>query len=151
MKCFVTTLALISLPVMACPDLVGTYKVCRNLTYNNVEAKDLKVTQKIEKGVTVYTFTSTDSDNNETQTETFRADGKTIIRSEVDRETGSKMSLATTVTCTNDRLVTKMVLKVDNELLSDITTTYNKRANLLGQWVKGSNMGEDMDEIINCE
>jgi len=146
------TLIFFSAQAFACPKLTGTYATCTNTTYSKPVAYDLEITQKVVGKVNVYSLTSTDPLTKERETETYYANGQTVITSETDPESGSVVSLATSVTCFGKELKTQMTLTYDGEIFSQIQTSLTKVGNQLVQRISGTNLGrnEDFQEII-CE
>lgn len=137
--------------LLTCPNLTGKFATCRSLSGNIAATTDLVVTQVPKNGATLYTLTSTDSTTQERESETYLADGKTHTQTETDPDTGDIVSLATTISCTANEVIGKMVLKYDREIYTTITTTLSKSGNTLTQTMKGKSMDEEVNETIICE
>lgn len=155
MRTLILGLALVSTSAFAqdfaaCPNLAGKYAACRDQA-GRPGSKDIVITQTLKNGITTYTLASTDASTNERETETFRADGKTVVRSEKDPETGAVFALATTVRCAGNNVIMDMKVTYGNEELSNVTTTVARVGTQLTQVTKGSSMGESVDETMVCE
>jgi len=141
-----------SAQVFACPKLTGKYATCTNTNYSKPVAFDLEITQKVVGKINVYSLTSTDPITKERETETYYANGETVISSETDPETGSVASLSTTVTCFGKELKTQMTLTYDGEIFSQIQTSLTKVGNQIIQRITGFNLGrEESTQEIICE
>ncbi|HXH73484.1 MAG TPA: hypothetical protein VNJ08_00865 [Bacteriovoracaceae bacterium] len=137
--------------LLACPDLTGKYATCRSTTGNSTGASDLEVSQVIKNGASEYTISSIDSSSHERESLSYRADGKTHVQTETDPDSGTILSLATTVTCVGKELRSKMVLTYGGEIYSTLTTKITREGKTLTQVVKGLNMGENINETIVCD
>lgn len=152
MRFFALTVLLLSTSAMACPDLSGKYASCRSETGTSAGSSNVTVTQKLENRVTVITMTSTDNDTHEETTETYRADGKTVVARQTDPSSGMTAELATTVTCNaNTSLDIKMKLSVQGEELAVINSSVTKSGKTLRMVSKSVSMGEVTNETIICE
>lgn len=135
--------------VFACPDLSGKYAKCR--TEGEEARSRLEVSQKTKWGVTTYTLVSIDASTNESETETYRADGKTQVSSERDPETGATVSLATTVACVANTVKADMILTYEDEVYSKVTTTFNKDGNKFVQQVNEDHGNGPQVYTVICE
>lgn len=143
---FITTSAL------ACPDLSGTYAVCRSQTGNGSDSTDMVITQSVTNKITTYTVTSTDAETNERTTETLKADGKTVTASETDPESGITIQLSTNVACNgNKALNINMKVIFNGEVASHVTTTVSKSGKTMTMVTKGTSMDEEINETVICE
>lgn len=150
------TLALIALvastSAFACPDLAGTYAVCRSQTGNSAGSTNMVITQTTANKVTTYSVTSTDAETNERATETFKADGKTVSNTQTDPDSGITLQLATTVSCVATSAVKiNMVVKFNGEQAANIVQTISKSGKTLTMVATGNNMGEEINETVICE
>ncbi len=150
------TLALIALvastSAFACPDLSGKYAVCRSQTGNSSGSTDMVITQTTANKVTTYSVTSTDAETNERNTETFKADGKTVSNTQTDPDSGMTLQMATTVSCVSTTAVKiNMIVNFNGEQAANIVQTISKSGKTLTMKATGNNMGEEINETVICE
>ena len=152
MRTLAIALALISSSAFACPDLSGKYAVCRSQTGNSAGSTDMVITQTTANRVTTYTVASTDVETNERETETFKADGKTVSNTQTDPDSGMTLSIATTASCIGTSAVKiNMVVKFNGEVAANVVQQVSKAGKTLTMKTTGSNMGEEINETVICE
>lgn len=143
-------LALISFPVMACPNLVGVYKICHSST-NQESVTSISIEQKIVNKYNQYIITTHDSEGKNARIEKYTADGKTKIATDTDADTGISMSTRTLTTCKDNILNIKMDATLDGQAFANITIKASKENNQLIQIFSGISMGEAVNDTIACE
>lgn len=152
MRTLVIVALALSTSAFACPDLAGQYAVCRSQTGNSAGSTDMVITQTTANKITTYTVTSTDSDTNERNTESFKADGKTVSNTQTDPDSGITLQMATTVSCVADSAVKiNMVVNFNGQPAANIVQTISKSGKTLTMKATGDNMGEQINETIICE
>ncbi len=141
-----------SLNIFACPKLSGKYSRCFDARTLNPINVNLEISQKVVNKITIFTVKSTDPHSQETSTEEYRADGKTIIQSERDPETGSTISLETTIGCDGDILKSLIELKQDGQIFSRLLTSLTKiNLQLIQTSVGTDENGEEQETQVICE
>lgn len=152
MRTLALALIALSSSAFACPDLAGTYAVCRSQTGNTAGSTNMVITQATANKVTTYSVTSTDADTNERTTETFKADGKTVSNTQTDPDSGITLQLATTISCVSTSAVKiNMIVNFNGEQAANIVQTISKSGKTLTMKTTGNNMGEEMNETVICE
>lgn len=142
---------LVSTSAFACPNLTGTYATCRSTTGATSGSTNLVVTQKIQNKVTVYTVTSTDDETQQRTTETYKADGKTVVETETSPDFGT-VEFATTATCNAQKsLDIKVKFSMNSEEFALVTSSISKNNNKITMTTKTQSMGEEQKETVICE
>lgn len=144
-------LAVISLPVFACPQLSGTYKACKTNSAAGTDVTQIVIEQKVINKVMNYTFTTNEVESEEERTEKYIADGKIKISTETDQDTGITIKTTTSTTCSGDMLKIKMDAKVDSEEFANVVIQISKVGTQLVQSFSGISMGEPVSETVICE
>jgi hypothetical protein len=143
-------LSWVSLPAIACPNLVGNYKICRSSTDPD-SLSSISVEQSIVNKYNQYTFTTYDSEGKKARVEKYIADGKTKVATDTDADTGITMSTRTLTTCKDNYLNIKMDATLDSAPFANITIKASKDNNQLIQVFSGVSMGEPVSDRIICE
>lgn len=150
MKLSILFLVFVSFPALACPNLVGIYKICHSSSDQNA-VFEMTVEQKIVNKYNQYTITTHDSEGKKARVEKYIADGKTKVASETDVDTGITMSTRTLTTCKGNFLNIKMDATLDSEEFANITIQASKENNQMVQVFSGLSMGEPVNDRIVCE
>jgi hypothetical protein len=151
MRSSLALLAFISLPVLACPNLAGTYKSCQTSGAEGTSVAQIVIEQKIINNVTQFTFTTSEIETNEDRIEKYTADGKLKVSTETDQDSGVTIRTSTTTSCVGDVLKIKMNAKMDSEEFANITIQTLKVGNQLKQTFSGISLGETVSETVICE
>jgi hypothetical protein len=109
------------------------------------------VAQKLQGNVTIYTISSTDAQTHERTTEIFKADGRPVIKTERDPDSGVTIKQTMTVTCNGQILTAKFLVTFQNQVLSNLTSTMKKENNKLIQKLSGNVLDSSMNETMICE
>jgi hypothetical protein len=142
---------LISSSALACPDLSGTFAVCRSLVTNSTDMYDMTLSQSVSNGVTTYTMKSQDLMGN-TIEETYKADGKTVTVTETDLDTGMLISLSTRASCQGTRALNiDMNLTFAGENAAKLNVVISKIGNKVTMVTTGTEMGETANDTVICE
>lgn len=147
MRSLVLASLFVSASAMACPDLSGTYPVCRSNTNSNPD-QNMVISQSVVDGVTVYSTTSTDSETGDVTTDTLAADGKEVVETSPD---GLPITLKYTASCTENALVMNLGMAIGADSIGTITASVTKEGNALVTRTTGTVMGEDVSEETICE
>jgi hypothetical protein len=150
MRFLALTAVLFSFSSMACPNLAGEYLSCRSLTGSTEAPVNMKITQKLDGGVTIYDVTSTDSETNDSSTESYRADGKMYSSTTVDPDFGTMVQSMTT-TCKKDSVSIVGKITMSGQVAVTFTLEQKKINGQLISTMKGQMMGEDLADTIVCE
>lgn len=143
-------LAFVSLPVLACPNLAGTYKVCHSSTGHNTMT-EITVEQKIVNKYYQYTLTMQDAEGKNVRVEKYTADGKTKIATDTDSDTGITIKTETLTSCQDNVLNIKMDATLDSEAFANVSIKATKDGNQLTQVFSGMSMGEPVNDTIFCQ
>lgn len=142
---------LISVSAFACPDLSGTYTVCRSQTGNTSGSTDMVITQAIQNKVTHYSITSTDPDTNERKTEVYKADGKLVSETVTDPDSGMSLTMSSMVKCVNNTVSLNMKVAMGGQQVANVTSVLSKSGKQLTTKTTGTNFGETVSETVICE
>src|SRR5688500_16803360 len=126
MRSIALCLSLLSIPALACPELEGTYAVCRSQTGNSSGSANLIVKRSIQNGVTVYTAVSTDNESQETTESVYIADGKTRKTVEADPQTGMEIETTTKVKCAGKVMKVDVVMKLEDFPMITMSSSIHK-------------------------
>ncbi len=148
MRLIASALFLFSWTVSACPNLSGTYALCQS---SEGRTRDYVVTQKIINRATVYTMTGTSLENEDRTTETIRADGKVVVESGVDPETGMKWRQEKTGWCEGNSLRIRLRSLFDNEVIASIDSTVSRTGARLVTVTTGTVLDEPVNTESVCE
>ncbi len=148
MRLIAFALFFISWTTYACPNLSGTYALCKS---SAGDSRNFVVTQNIVNRVTVYTLTGTNLETGDRTTETIRADGKIIVESGVDPETGMKWRQETTGWCEGSALKTRIRGLLDNEVVTNMESSMTRSGPRLITVTKGTVMDETFNSESVCE
>jgi hypothetical protein len=150
MKLLFLVAIIFSLPVSACPNLSGIYKICKSSNGQNSMAS-ITIEQKIINKYNQYTLTIQESEDREVRIEKYTADGKTKVASDTDAETGITIRTETLTTCKDNVLNIKMNATLDAEAFANVTIKMTKLGNQLTQVFSGISMEEPINDTIVCE
>lgn len=113
MRALFIALTLASTSAFACPQLAGTYKECRSTTGNSSGSTDMVVSQSVQNKVSTYTVTATNNDSQERETEIYKADGKAVVESIEDTDSGMIFQTSTVVSCSGNVLNINIDMKLN--------------------------------------
>jgi YD repeat-containing protein len=151
MKSWILISVFFSFSALACPTLVGEYKICRVISSSkNTPATSIKVEQKITNKFHNFIFTITDQDG-EKRTENYFADGKMKTITNTDSETGIVVKTRTTAICNDQNLIVQTDATIDNEPLANMTVTMSKNGTQMTQIFQGESMGEVINDTVVCD
>lgn len=135
----------------ACPDLSGKYANCRSTTGNMEAPPKIEVTQTIRNGITTYNLTTFESESEETNTDSYKADGKTYVQSTRDEDSGVTFTQATSASCVGDALNLNVKITVEREVFATYRTVITKSNGVLIQTTTGTSMEQPIDDVVICE
>ncbi len=147
MRSLVLASLFVSASAIACPDLSGSYPVCRSNNDSNPD-QNMVMTQEVVNGVTVYTSTSTDSETGETMTDTLTADGREVETTSPD---GMPITLKYTATCSGDALVLDLAASIGEDSIGTVKSSVTKEGNALVTRTTGNILGQDVTDETICE
>lgn len=140
-------LALISLPVFACPQLAGTYLNCRSTTGNTSGVTDLVVTQQ---GVT-YVVSGIENSTHERMTETFVANGMPLQNTRLIPRLNVRANTTITTTCEGQMLKATGFARSVGMPVGDATVEVRRRGRGLEVRATGRLMGVPVSDTLICE
>lgn len=149
MRLLAASLLLLSVSAMACPDLAGSYPICRSTTGESSGSKDMVISQNTERGITTYTMSMVNEETQETESEILIADGKT--RNDTAESEMGTLTASLIVVCSGEALVSKMAISAEAGEIAAINNTMTKSGKTLVQDVTGHLFGEEMKEHLICE
>lgn len=148
MRSLVLASIFLSAGAFACPDLTGSYPVCRSNSDSKPD-QNMVMSQEVVNGVTVYTSSSTDSETGETLTDSLSADGKEVeVTADVE---GMPLTMKYTATCSGDSLVMDVAMTIDGQSIGTVQSAITKEGNALVTRTSGNILGEDVTEETVCE
>ena len=134
----------------ACPNLAGKFSTCVD-PLGQMTSSGVEISQKIDNRTMIYFITAPDDISDEKVTSTYRADGKTYIETENNPDMGI-IRTATTVSCMgNTSIRMKLNVKIQNQLVTDMTTEISKSNNKLIMVTKGLVFGEQINQTETCQ
>ncbi len=136
--------------IAACPDLAGTYSICRSATGASNGSSDMVVTQTVNNGVTTYTFTSTDDDTQERITTTAIADGKPRTTVENDPNWGEFQSTEI-YSCSDGKVVGNLDVKLQGQEIVVLDMESHKNGDSLEIDSNGMIFGQNIQDKVICE
>ena len=136
---------------LACPDLSGTYAVCRSTTGQLSGASDLVVTQENTDEGTDYLMVSTNDETQEREYGPLIADGKLITAVGTDADTGMQVTTTIISTCGENDVLSKLAVSFGDMKVLDIAVQYFKVGNQLHQVTSGSTMQGPVNDTVICE
>lgn len=136
--------------IAACPNLAGKYANCRSTTGAIGGSTELVVTQKIENGATIYSFTSVDDETHERDTDEMLADGKTRSETANDPNYG-EVKVSLTYSCVGNALVGNENVLMQGQTFLDLNHTTTKSGNTLTRKYTGSVVGQSLEDTLICE
>lgn len=151
MRSALALIALISTSAFACPNLAGSYTVCRSTTGTTQGSSDVVVSQTVVNGATVYSLTSTDDETQERGSESVIADGQVRTVTETDAQTGLVIVTASQASCQGDALVLQSSSSIQGQEIANVTMTVTKNGNTLSQAVAGQAFGQPINDTVNCQ
>jgi len=137
--------------IFACPNLAATYSTCVSSSGDSSNSTDVVVSQKLENGMMIYTIKAKDSQSGEEETTVMIADGKTRKIEEHDPDTGIVFIQKETYTCNDQVLIGKMTLKIDNEVMLDVSMTTKKVGHQMISEIKGTSAGAIINDLVTCK
>lgn len=102
MRALLVAVTFISTSAMACPNLAGSYKVCRSTTGHSSGSTDMVVSQSVQNKVTVYNVSATNAETQTRETEVYKTDGKPVVAKYED--SGMVLVTKTVSTCAGTTL-----------------------------------------------
>jgi hypothetical protein len=151
MKAWMLVSVFFSFSALACPTLVGEYKICRIVSSaQSTPTTSIKVEQKISNKFHNFILTITDIDGDK-RTENYLADGKTKTVTNTDSDTGIVVKTRTTAICNDQNLIVKTDATIDNEPLANVTITMLKNGAQMTQIFQGESMGEAINDTVVCD
>lgn len=136
---------LFSFSAFACPDLSGSYSVCRS---SNVETPDMfnvVVSQRLEGDATVYSISS-----NLEEAE-YKTDGVPTVAEVTEPTTGMTFRVTSTSRCDGQRvLVIKTDLAINGEHMGSVSTDVTKSGDTLTMVMTGYPDGETVSDTMEC-
>lgn len=142
---------LISTSVLACPNLAGRYASCRSTTGQSSGSVDMVITQSTNRGITTYTMTATDSESQERSTDAIKSDGKPLIDTEVDPESGLTLTTSMSASCTATALNIKVNADLSGTPILTAEMKVTKVGNQLQQVITGMAGEESLNDTVICE
>jgi hypothetical protein len=152
MRSIVIATLLISSTAFACPDLAGTYAVCRSQTGASSGSTDMVITQQNLGSAAIYTVTSTDSETNVRQENSMNADGKLISASSTDPQSGMTFKFDTMVSCNSNKSVNvDMKIFVNGSQAASVTSDISKAGKTLT--IKSHAVGPEGEtsDVVICD
>ena len=148
MRVLLSLSLLISLPVMACPDLSGQYTRCvSNVSDSDSNSTNVVWTQSQLNGVTTFHGTE-QATNGDVVSFEFVADGQTYT-SEPSPD-GIRLHTVATAQCDAEALITNTEIMNGTTSLGQINVRVFKQSESLVKEVSGSFMGTNFSEVITC-
>lgn len=151
MRFALALIALVSTPAFACPNLAGSYTVCRSSTGTSDGSRDVVVAQSVRNRITTFSVTSTDEDTQERSTMSVVADGKVRTESQTDPESGLVIVVSTQATCQGNTLVLKNSTSIQNNEMAQLTITISKSGSELRQVIAGQALGNPINDTVICQ
>jgi hypothetical protein len=151
MKLVILTLALISLPAMACPELAGKYSACRSSSEQESTSSEVSIEQEIVNQVHQFKIQTVDTQSGDRGTENYQADGKLKISTQTDPDNGTEVRTETLASCSGNSLYVKLKVTIDSRPLAKINVKVSKINNQLVQVFTGENMGQTLNHTTYCE
>ncbi|MBY0517196.1 MAG: hypothetical protein K2P81_09820 [Bacteriovoracaceae bacterium] len=151
MRSTLALIAFISTSAFACPNLTGSYTVCRSTTGATEGSSDVVVTQSVVNGATVYSLTSTDDETQERSSDSVIADGQVRTISETDSQSGLVIVTSTQASCVGNALVLKTSSSIQGQEIANVNMTVSKSGNTLSQVVSGQAFGQPINDTVNCQ
>jgi hypothetical protein len=148
MRSLVLTSLLLSATAIACPDLSGSYPVCRSHDPEQKPDQNMVVTQTVENGVSIYNMTATDGETEQTVTQSFRADGRDYPQISYD---GPSIDVSYSTSCIGESLVVAVKISAQESSAGALTSTMTKEGNALITRTTGNVMGIEVSEETICE
>ncbi len=134
----------------ACPDLSGSFKICKSNSDDSSPSTDMVITQVVKSGIMTYTVASTSAEG-ERISEIYIADGKTRSQNQVDPETGLEFTFSQNVVCIGSSLKVKVGVKVPEQNIADLTMLATKTGQRLTMVTTGTMLEQPVSETEICE
>jgi hypothetical protein len=150
MRALLGLVLLLSSPVFACPDLMGTYKNCQSSNAEAPSPSIIQVEQNVVNNIHQFIIRTTDSTNGDQGVEKYLADGKTRVSNLKDPENGTIIKTQTLASCSGQSLNVKLNITIDGQALASMDVKVTKENGQLVQVYKGENMGEAVNETVTC-
>lgn len=148
MKWLTSTLVLFSWATFACPNLAGTYAVCRSQNHILTESTNLKVDQSTVDGVNHFAVSFLAEGASDRESYVLVADGQTVTESWTDDMVTYEAK--TTVYCMADTVVLKSEVKADGApFKSEESGIYLLNGNLV-QVTSGKLNGRPFNDRLDC-
>ncbi|MES2526781.1 MAG: hypothetical protein V4598_06825 [Bdellovibrionota bacterium] len=136
--------------IAACPNLAGTYAVCRSTTGSISTSTELIVTQATTGGVTTYSFSSIDDETHERDADEMIADGKTRSETAQDPNYG-EVKVSITYKCSGNSLVGNENILMEGQHFLDINHETTKSGNTITRKFTGTVIGYPVEDTLICE
>ncbi len=145
-------LSLVSGSVWAeCPNLTGKYAQCLSLTGNTPGSKEVELTQRIEKGVTIYKMSSTTMDGKRIVDE-MRSDGDFYTQIQREPVSGTELLITKEYTCTDLGLRVAMSVIFGEQIMMDSILYMRKQDDAMVMVMEGTGAnGKPIEESILCQ
>lgn len=151
-KPFVIGVLLISATALACPQLAGTYKICKNQAGQVTSMTNLTISQDYVSGDVVYSISSTDRETGEVTSELFYANGVTSLASENDPESGAAIKTATTARCIGDALMADINISVASQSFMKASFNFSKIGYaVVNKSTLTDESGQSVTDVTTCE
>lgn len=112
---------------------------------------EMEVSQKIVNKYFQYTFLVKDSASNDVKRETYIADGKPRMNTEIDPDTDTSIKTSVSTSCTSEALTTKVSAQIDDVQIVSLKIRTTKKGNQLTQTINGTSMESPVDDTVVCE
>lgn len=149
MRLLVSGLLLISFSALACPDLSGSYPLCRSTTGGTAGSRDMVISQKMENGITTYILSYLEEDSQERVSEVIIADGE--VRTHTGESESGPLQASTKASCQGEKLIYHSNLSVQDGEIAAINGTVVKSGQSLIQEMNGHIFGSPVSDQIICE
>lgn len=150
MKYLIFASAFISSVAMACPDLSGTYAVCRSKNNILIESTDLVVEQQVVNGDTHYSLSYLQDGTSQREGYTLIADGVSRTEEWVS-ETGVHFVGVTMARCVGDKLYLDSDIKFDGENWKKDQNWIVRKGDSMIQTSKGVVVTMPYTDVLTCK
>ena len=146
MRYIALALVFASLPAFACPDLSGTYEACTSSSGTGDPLRNVVITQD----GTSYTMEATDGSGSRTTTMIY-GDGRPMVVTETDAETGMTFTTTTTGSCSDTELTLASSVEVNGEVIGTLNNVVMKDGAALTQTISGELFGQQVADTVTCQ
>ncbi len=151
MRLLALAMSFVSVSAFACPDLTGSYPICRMASGELTSTNDVIISQTELNGITTYSYASTDTADYQRVTVEITADGQPYSEDVTDPETNVTYTETSSVHCMGEILHIVINTSHQGQALGTTNVEVNKTRNQLIQKTYGSFMGHDFSETTVCE